>query len=718
YAASATKPTLAGSYSVVATLAADNNYEGQASAPFAFAIGKAASTVAVTGDDTFTYNTSAQGPAAVTKTGSTGAVTYSYSGTSNGGAAYAASATKPTLAGSYSVVATLAADNNYEGQASAPFAFAIGKANQTITVATASPASAVYNTEFAVAATSTSGLPVAYTSSAPLSNIGATYKMNSGIGTGEVIYNQAGNDNYNAALEVKVNVAAAKADQTLTWYNPDNIVYGTALSATQLNASVAGVAGGYAPSSPTYDPELGTVLDAGSHTLSVKAAATDNYNEANNSVTLVVEKRIVTISPTAGQHKFCGQITDPVFVFSNDAGLAEAAFGITKLGRIAGENVNTYDFVLGSLSAGSNYTLSLDATNKFEIRGIVIDASASGTSVQIGSGTTLSASIKSTSGGNLQGVSVEFYVNGVKKGTSTTSDGEGRATLAIPASEISTVGLYKVEVKTSSGCTGAAAYFSVFDPTAGFVTGGGWIESPLGAYTVDKTAKGKANFGFNSQYKKGSNVPTGNTEFQFQAGNLNFRSTSYNEGSLVVAGTKAIYKGTGTINGSGNYGFMVSIVDGNATGGDGKDRFRMKIWEMSGTVVYDNQMGDDNAILASESTLLGGGSIVIHTPNVKSAGSSKLVAATALPESNTFINYPNPFNDRTTITFTAVAEESFALEVYDVKGALVKKVDQGTTEAGKTYAYEFTNRSMPEGVYFARLITTSGVKTLKMVLKR
>ena len=42
---------------------------------------------------------------------------------------------------------------------------------------------------------------------------------------------------------------------------------------------------------------------------------------------------------------------------------------------------------------------------------------------------------------------------------------------------------------------------------------------------------GKANFGFVSQYEKGKTVPTGNTEFQFQTGNLNFKSHRLPNGS-------------------------------------------------------------------------------------------------------------------------------------------------------------------------------------------
>ncbi len=120
----------------------------------------------------------------------------------------------------------------------------------------------------------------------------------------------------------------------------------------------------------------------------------------------------------------------------------------------------------------------------------------------------------------------------------------------------------------------------VYDPAAGFVTGGGWINSPAGAYAADPTLTGKANFGFVSKYQKGATVPTGKTEFQFKAGGLNFQSTSYDW--LVVAGAKAQYKGTGTVNGVGGYGFMLTAIDGQQPGGGGVDKFRIKIWDATG----------------------------------------------------------------------------------------------------------------------------------------
>ena len=59
--------------------------------------------------------------------------------------------------------------------------------------------------------------------------------------------------------------------------------------------------------------------------------------------------------------------------------------------------------------------------------------------------------------------------------------------------------------------------FAVYDPGAGFVTGGGWINSPTGAYTPNPSLTGKANFGFVSRYQDGANTPSGNTQFHFKA---------------------------------------------------------------------------------------------------------------------------------------------------------------------------------------------------------
>jgi hypothetical protein len=109
-------------------------------------------------------------------------------------------------------------------------------------------------------------------------------------------------------------------------------------------------------------------------------------------------------------------------------------------------------------------------------------------------------------------------------------------------------------------------------------------------------------------------VPTGNTQFQFQAGNLNFHSTEYQW--LVVAGCKAQFKGKGTINGTGQYDFLLTAYDAQAgangsCAGQPVDRFRIKITQ-GGTVIYDNNPGASDDVDGADPQALGGGSIVIH----------------------------------------------------------------------------------------------------------
>ncbi len=121
----------------------------------------------------------------------------------------------------------------------------------------------------------------------------------------------------------------------------------------------------------------------------------------------------------------------------------------------------------------------------------------------------------------------------------------------------------------------------------------------------------------NGPSRPGKTVPEGSTEFHFKTGNLNFKSNG-DYMWLVVSGSghKATYKGTGMVNGAGNYGFIVSVIDAANTPSTDDDLFRIKVWDKDkgDAVVYDNQLGTNcvNGDDADACTALGGRSIVIH----------------------------------------------------------------------------------------------------------
>ena len=94
-----------------------------------------------------------------------------------------------------------------------------------------------------------------------------------------------------ASVSITVNLATA----TITWPTPSAITYGTALSATQLDATAT------VPGTLTYSPPAGTVLTAGTHTLSVTFTPTDaaNYATVSASVQIVVNKATPIVTWTA-----------------------------------------------------------------------------------------------------------------------------------------------------------------------------------------------------------------------------------------------------------------------------------------------------------------------------------------------------------------------------------------------------------------------------------
>src|SRR5262249_17139639 len=109
---------------------------------------------------------------------------------------------------------------------------------------------------------------------------------------------------------------------------------------------------------------------------------------------------------------------------------------------------------------------------------------------------------------------------------------------------------------------GLDATVVIYDPSAGFVTGGGWIDSPPGAHVAAPSVAKKAGFAFESKYTQGSGVPTGDTEFNFKAADLKFTSTSYDW--LVVSGATAQFQGSGVVTGSNTaYSFILTAVDGD-----------------------------------------------------------------------------------------------------------------------------------------------------------
>jgi len=231
---------------------------------------------------------------------------------SNGVATVTSVSLAGITAGSYpgAVAANFGGDSTY-GTTSGSADLTVTKADQTINFGSLS--NKTYgDADFAVFATATSGLSVTFSTSGNCSIAGSTAKpVRNVVPVGAMIHidhagsctvtaSQTGDTNYNSAVDVPRTFNIGQATPVLTWSNPANISLGTALSATQLNAS-ANTAGTY-----DYNPPSGTVLGLGPHTLSVTFNPTDStdYVSTGTSVSITVDPGVAVLSSPADGSTF------------------------------------------------------------------------------------------------------------------------------------------------------------------------------------------------------------------------------------------------------------------------------------------------------------------------------------------------------------------------------------------------------------------------------
>lgn len=373
-----------------------------------------------------------------------------------------------------------------------------------------------------------------------------------------------------------------------------------------------------------------TATDAGGNSIPVTPSGavdpntpgtyTITYTATSGSIT-VTASRIVNVVDTTPPVITCPQniVTVP------DPGLCTATvnFNVTATDTCSGVTVVSNPasgsaFPIGTTTVtstatdasgnASTCTFTVTVTNPSPV--VTITGPAAGSIFQVNTPVTFTGSF---SGGGGTHSATWTFNNLTQAGTVNESTGAISTTFTF-----ATDGIYFVTLTVNDSCGAApgsantvgalTAFVVIFDPSAGFVTGGGWFTSPAGDYPANPSLTGKATFGLDIKYH--STTPTGQTEFQFQAANIDLHSTSYDY--LVVTSPKAQFQGSGTINRAGNFGFLVSAIEGDLSGGGGTNKIRIKIWDKNNgnAVVYDSQIGDPDT--ADPTTVLGGGSIKIH----------------------------------------------------------------------------------------------------------
>jgi hypothetical protein len=241
---------------------------------------------------------------------------------------------------------------------------------------------------------------------------------------------------------------------TVTWADPGNLTYGTALSATQLNASAA------VPGTITYGQAIGTILPAGSHTLSLNFVPNDTavYLPTNSTVNLTVVGAPLTVTATD---------------LSREFGNANPALIYTFSGFVNGEDANALTSQPATATGADpasipgNYTISVSGAvgANYQISHVpgTLTVFANAPSV-----TTPPLSLTVTNGDNATfGTSVSgtlpLHLQWRKNGVALP--GENTTTLTVVGAQVADAGAYDLVATNIAGTvTSATATLDVVVP--------------------------------------------------------------------------------------------------------------------------------------------------------------------------------------------------------------------------------------------------------------
>ncbi len=331
------------------TFTGGTNYNDQ-SGDADITISKADVSITVSGD-TATYDGSAHGATASSVTGAgdlnTTATGFTYYDSDDNELLGA-----PTDAGDYTVVANYDGDTNHNGGSSDPDTIEITPAPLTVT---ADAQTKVYG-DADPALTYTNDPLVGdddFTGS-------LTRDAGEDVGTYEITQGTlALSDNYDLTY-TGADLTITPKDITIT-ADAKSKVYGD--SDPDLTYTHSDLVNGDTDSVFTGSLSRVAGEDAGVYAIT-STLDNPNYNIAFESASFTIDPKSITVTPETGQSKVYGDV-DPVFLYTSDPLLGGDTFS-GGLSRSGGENVNTYEYTLGDLSAGNNYSLTLDP-GTFEI---------------------------------------------------------------------------------------------------------------------------------------------------------------------------------------------------------------------------------------------------------------------------------------------------------------------------------------------------------------
>jgi len=134
---------------------------------------------------------------------------------------------------------------------------------------------------------------------------------------------------------------------------------------------------------------------------------------------------------------------------------------------------------------------------------------------------------------------------------------------------------------------------------------------------------------------------------------------------------------------------------------------------------------DQKGCLVAECVYIGVDEFYARSLNCTGQNNQRLNEQQILHNSNydiqNFINinaYPNPFQSEVTFEFRIKHNSYVSLELIDINGKLLTVIYSGKVLANENNQIKYTVSSLPEGVYFYRIITANSIHYDRIILKK
>jgi hypothetical protein len=172
---------------------------------------------------------------------------------------------------------------------------------------------------------------------------------------------------------------------------------------------------------------------------------------------------------------------------------------------------------------------------------------------------------------------------------------------------------------------------------------------------------------------------------------------------LSPSGTAADLRGVAFLN--VNTAFAVGCSGEILSSTDGGN-----IWqtEIAGTQANLNAVAIDSsstAVVVGDSGILFRKEIIVSVDETPQWDNNEV---------SLYPNYPNPFNPSTTIRFSLHVSNNVRLSIYNIFGQEITVLAEKRFPAG-SHSITWAPSELSQGLYFARLQTNTGIRTIKLL---